>query len=187
MIRHLLIPCAMIVLVAAGCDPSPESGDDAGAQCSCTGDSCCCGGMDTECKQGYLCATGGHCKTITQFSFTITVTGTINAKAPKGSAWDSDGLPDPYVKVLRYGSQQCKTPAAKDTLEISASCKLSTITEGTKLSVEVHDEDAAGDTLIFKGGWPTGVPLSAFTGAPSKLSGAVDYTSGGVSVSLKKN
>lgn len=176
-----LLILALALMVGCGAD---DSGAD---PCTCSGDNCCCGGQDSECKQGYLCGSGGQCKTFTQFAFTISVTGKVNSKPPKGSSWDADGLPDPYVKVLRYGSQQCKSSTVNNSLEISASCKLSTITEGTKLSVEVYDEDTSGDTMIFKGGWPSGIPSAAFGGAPSKLSAAVDHTDGGVTVTLKKN
>ncbi len=179
----LLLTSMLLTLLALGCGSSTDNGGD----CTCTGDSCCCGGSDAECKQGYLCGGGGQCKTITQFAFTITVTGKVNSKPPKSSSWDADGLPDPYVKVLRYGSQQCKSSTANNTLDINASCKLSTLSEGTKLTVEVHDEDTSGDALIFKGGWPSGIPYSAFVdGASTKLSGTVDHT-GGLSVTLKKN
>lgn len=187
MIRHMSILATLLVFLVAGCGADDGTGDG-GSACTCTGSACCCGGLDTECEMGYLCAPDRHCKTVTNFSFTIVVTGKINVKPPKGSSWDTDGLPDPYVKVLRYGSQQCKSAAVKNTLEINASCKLSTVTEGTKLSIEAHDEDTAGDTMIFKGGWANGIPFSVFlTGAaPSQISGAVDHTSG-VKVSFKRN
>ena len=178
--RNLLALSATLLLIFNGC------GSDTGADCPCTGDSCCCAGLDSECKQGYLCATDNSCKTVSQFAFTINVTGKIKSKPPTGSSWDTDGLPDPYVEVSRYGSQQCKSATADNTLEIKAECKLSTITVGTKLTLEVRDADGSKDTVIYKGGWPNGIPFSLFVASsPTSVPGSVDHTEG-LSVSLKR-
>jgi len=170
-----------------GVDARADTGADVGAdshgfRCGfCSGDNCCCSGLDSECKSGYLCWRDAICEPVNVFSFDTTVYGKIKDPPPAtvGTSWDADGLPDPYV-VIRRGTQELyRSTADQDTLDISAFTTLSGLSPGQAILIEVFDEDGASDTLVYRGGWPGGIPHDVFLNPLSiQLPTTVDHTTG---------
>lgn len=95
----------------------------------------------------------------------------IPATRPDGQAWDSDGLPDPYVVVFRNDVEVYRSPVARDTLRPTwegAPVSLF-VSHETAFRFELRDADGLVDDAISVIEYP-GVPSGAMASGAWRVS-----------------
>ena len=77
---------------------------------------------------------------------------TLSSTRADASAWDDDGLPDPYVVVWRGETRFATSLGAIDTIEPAWNDTFRwplALAENDRLALDVHDDDGSTDELML--------------------------------------